>query len=308
MYRDFVGVDPDAARAGDEPRARDRGSAADGPDLRRGRADHVIEHFDIVIIGSGAGGGTMAHALAEHRRAHPDPRARRLRAAGRRELESRRGLEGPALSDDGALARRARPRVPSVHALQRRRQHQVLGQRALPAAARGLPGASSTRTACRRPGRSTTTRWRRIYDRAERLYHVHGQHGVDPTEPPRGPFPYPPVPHAPAMAEIVEQLRAQGLHPSPLPLGLLRPGEADGCILCNTCNSFPCRHPREERRRRLRRAAGDRAPERDALDQCLRAPADHRRQRAEASRRSRSSGTARRSGSTRRCSSCRAAP
>ena len=43
------------------------------------------------------------------------------------------------------------------------------------------------------------------------------------------------------MAEIVEQLRAQGLHPSPLPLGLLRPGEPDGCILCNTCNSFPCK-------------------------------------------------------------------
>ena len=36
------------------------------------------------------------------------------------------------------------------------------------------------------------------------------------------------------------QLRAQGLHPSPLPLGLIRPGEPDGCILCNTCNSFPC--------------------------------------------------------------------
>jgi choline dehydrogenase-like flavoprotein len=43
------------------------------------------------------------------------------------------------------------------------------------------------------------------------------------------------------MAEIVEGLRRQGLHPSPLPLGLIRPGERDGCILCNTCNSFPCK-------------------------------------------------------------------
>jgi choline dehydrogenase-like flavoprotein len=43
------------------------------------------------------------------------------------------------------------------------------------------------------------------------------------------------------MAAIVQGLRAQGLHPSALPLGLLRPGEVDGCILCNTCNSFPCR-------------------------------------------------------------------
>ena len=78
------------------------------------------------------------------------------------------------------------------------------------------------------------------YERAERLYHVHGQHGIDPTEAPRGPFPYPAVPHAPGMAAIVEQLRRQGLHPSPLPLGLLRPGEPGGCILCDTCNSFPC--------------------------------------------------------------------
>ena len=36
-------------------------------------------------------------------------------------------------------------------------------------------------------------------------------------------------------------LRGLGLHPSPLPLGLLRPGAQDGCQLCNTCNSFPCK-------------------------------------------------------------------
>jgi choline dehydrogenase-like flavoprotein len=79
------------------------------------------------------------------------------------------------------------------------------------------------------------------YDRAERLYQVHGQPGLDPTEPARGPFPHPPVPHSAGMAEIVEGLRRQGLNPSPLPLGLIRPGERDGCILCNTCNSFPCK-------------------------------------------------------------------
>jgi choline dehydrogenase-like flavoprotein len=79
------------------------------------------------------------------------------------------------------------------------------------------------------------------YARAERLYHVHGQHGVDPTEPPREPFPYPPIPHSAGMAVIVRGLEAQGLHPAPLPLGLVRPGVEGGCILCNTCNSFPCR-------------------------------------------------------------------
>ncbi len=79
------------------------------------------------------------------------------------------------------------------------------------------------------------------YDRAEQMYQVHGAVGDDPTEPPRGAFPYPPVPHAPGMARVAEQLRQFGLHPSPLPLGLIDPGLPGGCILCRTCNSFPCR-------------------------------------------------------------------
>jgi len=49
------------------------------------------------------------------------------------------------------------------------------------------------------------------------------------------------VPHAPGMARIADRLRAQGLHPSPQPLGLIDPGAPGGCRLCNTCNSFACR-------------------------------------------------------------------
>jgi choline dehydrogenase-like flavoprotein len=75
-----------------------------------------------------------------------------------------------------------------------------------------------------------------FYDRAERMYEVHGQPGHDPTEGPRGPYPFPPVPHSRVVGEIVERLKAQGLHPSPLPLGL-----RENCIFCNTCNSFPCK-------------------------------------------------------------------
>lgn len=85
------------------------------------------------------------------------------------------------------------------------------------------------------------------YERAERLYQVRGERGADPTEPPRGPFPHPPVPHSDEIAAIVERLRGQGLHPSPLPLGLLNPGQPGGCVLCDTCNSFPCReHAKSE--------------------------------------------------------------
>jgi choline dehydrogenase-like flavoprotein len=86
-----------------------------------------------------------------------------------------------------------------------------------------------------------------FYERAERLYQVRGEQGFDPTEPPRGAFPYGPVPHSEGMTRIVDRLRAMGLHPAPLPLGLLRPGESNGCILCNTCNSFACKlHAKSE--------------------------------------------------------------
>jgi choline dehydrogenase-like flavoprotein len=79
------------------------------------------------------------------------------------------------------------------------------------------------------------------YTRAERLYCVHGAHDQDPTEPPREPFPHPAVPHQGRVAELVPRLREVGLHPAHLPLGLLRPGESEGCQLCGTCNAYPCR-------------------------------------------------------------------
>jgi choline dehydrogenase-like flavoprotein len=74
------------------------------------------------------------------------------------------------------------------------------------------------------------------YDRAEAMYDVHGEAGCDPTEGPRNPYPLPPVPHSRVVGEIVEQLREQGLHPSPLPLALRA-----HCIYCNACNSFACK-------------------------------------------------------------------
>lgn len=78
------------------------------------------------------------------------------------------------------------------------------------------------------------------YERAESLYDVHGAAGEDPTEAARKPFPHAAVPHAEPVAAYLARIRDQGLHPSALPLGLRRPGEPGGCILCDTCNSFPC--------------------------------------------------------------------
>ena len=85
------------------------------------------------------------------------------------------------------------------------------------------------------------------YAEAERLFHVHGQRGEDPSEPPSSdPFPYPPVSHEPRIQALHDALVSDGLHPFHLPLGILL-DEKDGkvtptstCIRCDAFDGFPC--------------------------------------------------------------------
>jgi len=200
----------------------------------------MTARYDIVIIGSGAGGGTMAHALA---------------ASGARILLVERGGAVPQEQENWS------PEAVWKHLRYRATERwlDTGGVEFLPYTHYGVGGNTkfwgSVLYRLRREDfgeiehadgvspawpidYETLEPW---YDRAEQLYHVHGRQGIDPTEPPRGPYPYEPIPHAKGMAAIVEGLERQGLHPSPLPLGLIRPGEEGGCQLCNTCNSFPCR-------------------------------------------------------------------
>lgn len=59
------------------------------------------------------------------------------------------------------------------------------------------------------------------YDAAEALYQVRGDGTDDPTEPPRArPYPHPPVPDEPAVAAVRARLRAVGATPFTLPLGV----------------------------------------------------------------------------------------
>ncbi|HEY8594927.1 MAG TPA: GMC family oxidoreductase [Devosiaceae bacterium] len=59
------------------------------------------------------------------------------------------------------------------------------------------------------------------YTRAEALYQVRGTLGEDPTEPDHGEdYPFPAIPDEPAIAEIRQRLKAQGLSPYSLPLGV----------------------------------------------------------------------------------------
>jgi len=82
------------------------------------------------------------------------------------------------------------------------------------------------------------------YTRAERLYHVHGERGEDPTEPPASaPFPHPAVSHEPRLQQLSEDFAAHGLRPFHTPLGIMldeKQPHASRCIRCNTCDGYPC--------------------------------------------------------------------
>lgn len=79
------------------------------------------------------------------------------------------------------------------------------------------------------------------YTRAEQAFGVHGQAGDDPTEPPRSaPYPHGPIPHEPLIAELSARMKARGLHPAHMPAAIdLHPGGT--CIRCDTCDAFPCK-------------------------------------------------------------------
>src|SRR6476469_7368343 len=197
-------------------------------------------HYDIIIIGTGAGGGTIAQALSE---------------SSARILIVERGDFVPQEEenwDPEAVWKQLRYRA-------RERWLDERGREFTPYTHYGVGGNTkfwgSVLYRLRREDfqaiehvDGTSPAWpidydtlAPYYDRAERLYHVHGESGADPTEASRGPFPYPAIPHAAGMGDLVDRLRRLGLHPSPLPLGLINPGESGGCVLCNTCNSFPCK-------------------------------------------------------------------
>jgi len=82
------------------------------------------------------------------------------------------------------------------------------------------------------------------YAEAERLYHVHGERGGDPTEPwASGPYPHPAVSHEPRIQQLHDDMEKLGHHPFHVPLGIMLDEanpQQSRCIRCNTCDGFPC--------------------------------------------------------------------
>lgn len=59
------------------------------------------------------------------------------------------------------------------------------------------------------------------YERAEEVFHVRGTLNQDPSEPPHSrPYAYPPVPDEPPIALVRERLKRAGIHPASLPLAV----------------------------------------------------------------------------------------
>jgi choline dehydrogenase-like flavoprotein len=195
---------------------------------------------DVVIIGSGMGGGTTAHALARRgvdvlvlERGERLPReaenwSPRAVFAERRYKPSERWLDG-----DG------RSFAPGVH-------YVVGGNTKVYGAS--LPRFREQDFAAVEHEDGHSPAWpfsyadlEPYYGEAERMYAVHGTTGEDPTEPWRStPFPYPALEHEPYIAELADRLRARGVTPSANALGVDR---RDGglCIRCGTCDGFPCK-------------------------------------------------------------------
>jgi choline dehydrogenase-like flavoprotein len=78
------------------------------------------------------------------------------------------------------------------------------------------------------------------YNEAEKLFFVHGPANGDPYGPPRSEaLPFPPLEHEPYIVDLQRRLEKAGVTPGYLPLGVdHRPGGK--CIRCNTCDGFPC--------------------------------------------------------------------
>jgi choline dehydrogenase-like flavoprotein len=201
------------------------------------------EHYDVIIIGTGAGGGTLAHPLA---------------LAGKRLLILERGTFLPREKENWDTTavfvgnRYHTTETWTDHngkAIHPGTGYWVGGNTKVYGAAMFRLRERDFETLQHEGGISPE--WPLKYDvfepfyaRAEKLYSVHGKGGTDPTEPRRSAeYPFPPVSNEPRMQEIQDAVAALGYRPFPVPLGL-KLNEADPlrspCIRCDTCDGFPC--------------------------------------------------------------------
>jgi choline dehydrogenase-like flavoprotein len=201
------------------------------------------DRYDVIIIGSGAGGGTLARQLA--------PTGKRILILERGDWLKREALNWDAkavfvdnryVSPDTWYDCSGKPFQPQVHyfvggatkmygaALYRLRREDFGELREYDGISPAWP--------------MSYEEMEPYYTKAEQMYQVHGLRGVDPTEPPASaPYPRPPVSNEPRIQQLFDDLKVAGFHPFPAPCGIMLDEQhmADSrCIRCQTCDGFPC--------------------------------------------------------------------
>jgi choline dehydrogenase-like flavoprotein len=202
-----------------------------------------MDSYDIIIIGTGAGGGTLARHLA--------PSGKNILLLERGDWLPREPQNWDAadvfvdnryVSPDTWYDEKGKPFQPQIH-------YFVGG-------ATKLYGAALYRLRKEDFGQlrhhdGISPAWpieyeelEPYYTQAEHLYEVHGARGEDPTEPPASaPYPFPAVSHEPRIQQLSDDLAAAGYHPFHAPCGI-RLNESNmpysACIRCATNDGFPC--------------------------------------------------------------------
>ena len=203
----------------------------------------MSDEYDVIIVGSGAGGGTLAHRLA--------PSGKRVLILERgdwlpREIENWDAtavfVDNRYVSKDTWYDQNGKPFQPQIH-------YFVGG-------ATKFYGAALYRLRERDFGElqhhdGMSPAWPVGYDmfepyytQAEQLYQVHGARDEDSTDPwSSAPYAFPPVSNEPRIQRLYDDLAAVGLHPFHAPCGIML-DEANPafstCIRCATCDGFPC--------------------------------------------------------------------
>jgi choline dehydrogenase-like flavoprotein len=199
--------------------------------------------YDVIIIGTGAGGGTLAYALA---------------SSGKRILLLERGDYVPREKENWsseAVNIKARYQTREVwedkagKPLHPHTNYYVGGNTKFYGSALFRLRKDDFGELRHHGGLSpawpvTYDEFEPYYTRAERLYAVHGERGADPTEPPAtAPYPFPAVSHEPRLQQLHDDLTSWGYRPFPVPLGVKldeKDPRKSTCIRCSTCDGYAC--------------------------------------------------------------------
>jgi choline dehydrogenase-like flavoprotein len=200
-------------------------------------------HYDVIIIGTGAGGGTLLHKLA--------PSGKRILILERGDYVRREKENW----DSRAVNVEARYHTKEVwhdkegKPLHPHTNYYVGGNTKFYGAALFRLREQDFSELRHHGGISPAwpISYRDLepyYAQAERLYEVHGQRGEDPTEPAAsGAYPFPAVSHEPRIQALSDHFTALGLKPFHVPLGIRldeNNSQTSRCIRCNTCDGFAC--------------------------------------------------------------------